>query len=60
MGMWDLSSQVMCIVPILLALPLLLSFCEWNSFGKKVEKGGWEGASCCDGFHFWWVMALTD
>ncbi len=48
------------IVPILLALPFLLSFCEGKLFGKKVEKGGWEFACCFGGFHFWLAMAFTD
>ncbi len=48
------------IVPILLALPFLLSFCEWKSCGKKVEKGGWEFACCFGGFHCWLAMAFTD
>ena len=50
----------MYIVPILLALLFLLSFCEWKSCGKKVEKGGWEFASCFGGFHFCLAMAFTD
>jgi hypothetical protein len=51
---------VVYIVPILLTLPFFLSFCEGKSFGKKVEKGGWEFACCFGSFHFWLAMAFTD
>ncbi len=48
------------IVPILLPLPFLLSFCEGRSCGKKVEKCGWEFACCFGEFHFWFAMVFTD
>ncbi len=46
-------------VPILLASPFLLSFCE-GRFGKKIEECGWKFACCGVGFHCWLAMVFTD